>query len=483
MLNVKFQKGYSYWVDVYNQVLRQQRVSVDEFNLLGGRKSGKSVSVFILFALLLHLPFKVGLFAFRASKDDAKELFNDICETFDAFDVPYRSNSAKLTISWGVNTIRCIGVNSMAKSTAKKSGLARVGNVKYIFKFFEERFEFTPKDYQALQEAVRGMDANIQTITINVCNPWAKSSPYIAYCAKYQEWNLNKLKENGSQVGVYTEIDPETKIKITKLFHYTNWRIIKDVLSVSEINEIRNTWNIDRNRAMTTDYGMPGYEFGAIYTHLLHKIGRPIYTNEPQFFIAGMDYGWSQRDIGGKTACYFGAANTENGVDIYAEYMHDNALQPKSPNQVALEIVDFYINAMEDYCKQMGLYAAPQLKVRVDNMAVGIIQILNNTAQQKRCNHWLQFIKCRKYPIQDRIELTTNLMGGQWLRIAPECKNLFNEFELAHYEETETQKRAKENDHSLNAFEYAIEPVMYKLARELKIPHLVEKYAKENRIW
>lgn len=483
MLNIKFQKGYSYFVDVIQQVIRNQRVSIDEFNILGGRKSGKSVAVFVLFGLLMHLPFKIGLFAFRASKDSAKELYGDICETFDALDIPYKSNTGKLTISWGVNTIRCIGLNSISKSTAKKSGLARIGNVKYIFKFYEERFEFTSKDYQALQEAVRGMDAKIQTITINVCNPWAKSHYYISYCAKYMQWNLNTLKDTGSQIGLFKDTDQETGIQMNKLFHYTNWRIIKDLLSISEINEIRNTWNVDRNRAMTTDYGMPGYEFGAIYTHLLHKIGQPIFTNEPQYFIGGMDYGWSQRDIGGKTACYFGVANMENGVDIYNEYIHDNALFPKSPNQVALEIVDFYINSMESYCKYMGLYAAPQLKVRVDNMAVGIIQILNNVAQQKGCNHWLQFIKCRKYPIQDRIELTTNLMGGQWLRIDKDCKNLINEFELAHYEETETQKRAKENDHSLNAFEYAIEPVMYKLARELKISHLVEKYGKENRIW
>lgn len=42
---------------------------------------------------------------------------------------------------------------------------------------------------------------------------------------------------------------------------------------------------------MTTDYGIPGYEFGAIYTHLLHKIAPPIYNGEGQYFLAGMDYG------------------------------------------------------------------------------------------------------------------------------------------------------------------------------------------------
>lgn len=480
----KILKAYSYLYDVYRQVEKQQKVSIDEFNTLGGRKSGKSVSWQVIYGLLMHLPFKIGLFCARASKEGAKEFFQDMCETLESFDIPFKANSSKMIIYWGVNTIKFIGLNSISKYGAKQSGLARVGGVKYIFKYFEERFEFNTKDYQALQEAIRGMDNNVQMITVNVCNPWAKSSPYISYCGKYQQWDIAKLKETGSQIGIYQEIDPETKIITNKLFHYTNWRVAKDVLSKSEINEIRNTWNVDRNRAMTTDYGIPGYEFGAIYTHLLHKIAPPIYNGEGQYFIAGMDYGWSQRDIGGKTVCNFGTANMENGVDIFAEYVHDNAAHPKSPNQQVKEIIEFYIRVVEQYCDRIGMLSPPIIKVRVDNMAVGVIQLLNNAATQYRVNHWLHFIKCRKYPIQDRIELTTNLMGGCWLRIDPSCKNLMNEFELAHYEETETQKRTKSNDHSINAFEYAIEGVMYKLARNLGLSDLSNKLGKEeNRLW
>lgn len=480
---MKVIEAYSYIFQIIEQVRTGQKVSIDEFNILGGRKSGKSVSFQVLFGLLMNLPFKIGLFGIRASKDSAKEFFLDTIETLEAFGIPHKANTAKLTISSGVNTIRFVGLNSLSKSKAKNSGMSRVGGTKYIFKYFEERFEFTTKDYQAIQEAIRGMDKNIQTITINICNPWAKNSPYIAYCGKYQNWDINILKTKGSQVGIYQEIDQETGIAVRKLFHYTNWRVAKNVLSNSEINEIRNTWNIDRNRAMTTDYGLPGYEFGAIYTHLLHKIGPAMYGVEAQYFIAGMDYGWSQRDIGGKTACYFGTANMENGVDIFAEYVQDNALVPKAPNVVADEIVRFYIDAVSSYCERVGLLAPPILNVRVDNMAVGVITLLNNVAEKYRVNHWLRFIKCRKYPIQDRIELTTNLMGGQWLRIDPSCKNLLQEFELATYEEVETQKRTKANDHSINAFEYAIEGVMYKLARTLGLTNLTNKLGKESKIW
>lgn len=466
-------------------MLQGDRIPVDEFNITGGRKSAKSVSVQIIFGLILNLPISCALFGFRASMDGVKEFFKDMCETLDAAGIPYKSNYSKLAITGKYNTMRFIGLNSMSKSTAKKAGLARVGDVKYIFKYYEERFEFTTKDYQALQEAVRGMNPKSQTITFNVCNPWAKSSPYVAYCGKYQKWDLNVLKTTGSQFGKYTELDQETGITITKVFHYTNWRVARHVLSNSEINEIRNTWNIDRNRALTTDYGLPGYEDGAIYTHLLSSIGPPLYQGEGQYIVAGMDYGWSQKANGGKTACYFGTANMENGVDILAEYVQDNAVAPKSPDKVCTEIVSFYIDSVEHYMRKCNMYSIPSVTVRVDNMSVGIINILNKTAAQFRVNHWLTFIKCRKYPIQDRVELTTNLMGGHWLRINPECKNLFMEFELARYDDTEQQKRIKENDHSINAFEYAIEGVMYKLARGLGLKELASKREKmkEFNIW
>lgn len=480
---LKILKPYRYLYDVAKLALQGKKIPIDEFNILGGRKSGKSVSVQVLYGYLINLPVLCGLFCIRASMDGAKEFFRDTCATLDSFGIEYKANASRLIIKGKHNTIRFIGLNSMSKATAQKAGLARVGNVRYIFKYFEERFEFTTRDYLAVQEAIRGMNPSTQMITFNVCNPWAKSSEYVSYCGSYQQWDQRLLMETGSQLGMYKEKDKETGIETTKLFHYTNWRAARDVLSVSEINQIRDTWKTNKNRALTTDYGLPGYENGSIYGDYLHNVAPALYQGEAQYYIAGMDYGWSQRANGGKTACYFGTANMENGVDILAEYVQDNTIAPKSPDRVSVEIVEFYIKAIEIYMNKTNMYAPPRVVVRVDNMNVGIISMLNNVAQRYRVNHWLHFIQCRKYPIQDRIEVTAALMGGQWLRIHPDCKNLFREFELASYEEIETQKRKKENDHSINAFEYAIEGVMYKMARNLGIQKLKGKVGMESRIW
>lgn len=63
--------------------------------------------------------------------------------------------------------------------------------------------------------------------------------------------------------------------------------------------------------------------------------------------------------------------------------MHDNAVHPKGVNIVAKEIVDFYIEAVSTFCERTNAIAPPIVKVRVDNMAVGVIQILNNVAREK----------------------------------------------------------------------------------------------------
>ncbi len=473
---LKIVEGYQYLYDVIKIMLKRGVVPFNELNLVGGRKSAKSVSIQATIGMIINLPIRCAHFAFRASEKAANELFNDIRETLKSFEIPFKSNKIDKTINGKFGEIRVIGLNSLSKMTAQKAGLSRVGNVDYIIKYFEERFEFETKDYQALQETVRGMNPKTQMITINVCNPWAKSSPYIKYCASFQPWNQAILEKTGSQFGIYTETDPETGDTYTRVFHYTNWRIAKEVLSKSEIAELKNTRYIDRNRAVTTDLGLPGYEFGSIYAHLLSKISPPLLQADGQFYVAGMDWGWSQRDNGGKTVCNFGTANLENGVDLLYEYVHDNAKKPRDTDSVCQEIVRWYKDVVADYGRRVGLFAYPRITVRVDNMNLSVIEILNKYSRIEGSNKWLRFTRCMKYPIQDRIELTTALMGGLWLRIdSKNCANLLEEFEMSYYEEVETQKRVKKNDHSINAFEYGIEQVMYKLAGRLGMTTLAQK--------
>lgn len=482
---IKVVDCYSWVYDIVRAVALKKSVPVDEINLVGGRKSAKSKSMQILFALLASLPTdsRIGLCSLRLGKENSAELYADFEQTLEMLEIPYSANKGKMEFRFKTGRkIRVLGLNSMSRSQAQKSGLANFGELDYLFIYFEERFEFSTTDFSAAREAIRAV-GDYQVIIINVCNPWAKSNEYIQYCSSNMEWNINKMKTTGNQVGIFETEDYETKIKTIKLFQYTNWRVAQNVLSKAEIAGIKDTWNIDRNRALTTDYGMPGYEWGAIYTHLLNKIGQPILQQDPTHIIAGVDFGWSSSSNGGKTAAVFGVATREVGIDIYGEYHHDPAVKPLSPDQVALQIVEFFKKQMVEYCFKIGREVPFYTKVKVDNMVVGFIQILNNVTKKLGLHHWLHFTKCAKFPIVDRIDIQQAIMGYQKFRMDSNCIHLLREFEISHYKEkVEKRERAKGEDHTLNAYEYGMENVMYMFAKELLTDRTFKQQG-ENTVW
>lgn len=482
-------KDYTYLFEIFKAIKNNKPFPVNEIHLVGGRLSGKTVSVQAVLGIISSLPTKIAIYALRNSVKDSSELYTDIVEAFEFFDFKFSATGTKQIIRLGSNKIRVIGLNTMAKgNVAKKSGLAKT-NAKYIIRYWEEAYEFSETDKMSIREAVRSIsDEETYILDIFVCNPWSKGHPYISYLGDLQPWNLAKLKSCGSQFGIREvkvgEGDEQRTKKIA--IHYTNWRVAKDVLAADQIKNILNTWKIDRNRALTTDYGLPGYENGAIYTHLLHHIGGSIWKEQDQILCGG-DYGWSNRASGGKTAFYFTGFSYGSGMDVYGEYYHDNSKIQKNTNLLATEVVQFYIVMMEWYCRKIHAFKPFYIKVRVDNMAQGLITLLNNEAQKRGVSSWLYFMKSRKYPIQDRIVLELSALGSQNIRVSAKetpypVVHLLKEFEMARYEELDTQKRVKEADHCLNALEYGFEPIQYRWLKYLGNTEKLKHVSKEN-VW
>lgn len=465
-------------------MLYGKKLPVDEINLVGGRKSAKTTTIQLVEALIATMGIpKVGMIALRHKVMDKDQLVEDYKNTYDAYEIDYKYRANKSTMTIGNQDIRFLGVNDKNKNVAKKSGLAKFGNVKYILVFFEERFEFDEVDIRAMVEAIRSINPDnkdVQFLYINACNPWTKQNEYIKYCGRWQTWNINQLKTTGSQIGVYNIPIGDNKYK-RALFHYTNWRVAKDYLSESEIKLILDTWNFDKKRAATTDWGLPGYESGAIYTHMLNNLGKAIYQ-EHQYLTGGVDYGWGRDSSSGKTVAHFMGYTSGTGIDVYGEYVQSNHIVAKAPDKVAQEIVQFFHTQMKKYTESIGWPGtALNLSVKVDNMAIGLIQILNDTAK-KYGMRWLRFSPSAKFPVNDRIEITLSAMYRHQLRLAPEVKLLKEEMEFSNYEETKSgvQKRIKVNDHALNAFEYGMEKFMYKIAKENQLTKLT---LKREKIW
>lgn len=471
-----------------------KEVPLDVLDTMGSRASGKTTHMCpTLWTLLCDYcdPDDFAFVGFRNMQDDANNLFEDIVNTLDAYDYKYTAIPSRKKITYKKNTLRVYGLNNGRKSTgAKKAGLPRLGGVKYAFIFFEERYEFTQKDISWIKQSMRGMKTQTQFIYISACNPWSKQNEYINELLSIQPFDINIAKDNGSQLGLYTtkrSIDvgggQTQEIIERRLIHYTNWRVTKEFLSPQQINTIMDSYKVSKVIGATVDLGVPGYETGAIYTDNMHKIGKATYI-EHEFLLAGLDYGWGRDKGSGKTVALFMGASMNEGVDIYGEYTHSNADVVKDVNLVAKEVVEFYIHQMNAYIKHIGWTAPFPLTVRVDNSAVGIITILNDTARAYRVN-WLRFVGCKKYPVNDRIEITISLLARSKFRIAENVpiypvKTLKTEMEFARYEETSTQKREKIDDHALNAFEYGLETVMYKFAQDHEI-YLNRKLSK--KVW
>lgn len=500
MEQIVLPEEYSYLYDIVRCVRDKQKILADEINCVGGRKSGKTTA-FVLLWVLLCLYCDTSYFGFiavRFLKSDAINLYEDIMAILDVYHIKYETSRSRMTFTINGNTLRVIGVNETRKKV-NSAGLPRFGNVLYTFIFFEERFEFEEDRVNGVLEAVRSIGGVInqqkepQRIVLNAANPWAKTSKYIEYCSKWQPWNIKILKETGSQIGMYDipiKQDDGTLIYKRTIFHYTNWRVCRKFLPQADIKAILDTWNIDKKRAAVSDLGLPGYESGAIYTHVLDKIVPNTMYVEHEYLLGGGDYGWGRDERSGKTVFLFGGCSLSGskvGIDIYGEYVSDNHNFVKNENVLVEEIVQFYVRNMNIYCERNLLMSKPLLTVRVDNANVSFITLLNNYCTNRKIT-WLRFIKCRKFPVADRIEITLSIIGNQYLRLNEKdnyypVKLLKSELELSRYAPTENQKREKKDDHSLNAFEYLMEPVMYKFAKINNITKLALKAERGGIIW
>lgn len=461
----KLEKAHSFWYSVFDKIAQNKRLTTIIYRLFGGRQSGKTtgVYIFIIMCCLLLAPNTVGFVGLRASKQNVVEMMIDFMEALDAMKVPYKYVANRRTITINGNKIRFYGGDSRKKQADKWSGLPRL-NCKYVFIWMEEAFEFTATDMAGIDGTFRNTNNQGQIIKIQTMNPWSQSHWLVKEMLTKMMWNQAIMSDDngeGYQIGLFP-LKTDSKEPTYELIQYTNWRCNRNNVTKEAIQSFKAMWSYDPVRASVSDWGAAGYEEGRIYSHCLHKIGQARVRTGQQYLIAGLDYGWGNSDRAGVTAAVFGSATLDDGIDLMGEYIQDNRKYKKDVNATVLEIINFYRVCMSEFIRRVGAHQPFPLQVRVDNSAVGVIQMLQNETIRQGLDKWLSFTKCLKQPINDRIEITLWLMGTHKFRLSPNMKLLRAELESAYYEDVETQKRSDTNDHCLNAYEYAIEPFLYK---------------------
>lgn len=489
------------WDFIIKPAMKGERLPVDRIDVVGSRCSGKTMMFGPLLWILLCDYVDQSTFefmCFRDSKEKAKMLLNDIVSILSSYKVNYtfKSTSPNMCIKYQNNIMGVYGLNSQKKNNPHEkeaSGLPHTGNVKYCFVFFEERYEFQEYQISLIQQAIRSTNkngVNTQYIYISVCNPWAKSHPYIEGLLNKQPFDIKKMERDGSQIGIYDNTvtykgkdNQEIVVQQKQIIQYTNWRVVQQYLSDYQIAAIKDTYRLSKVTGMTVDLGYPGYESGGIYTEFLNKLTQSMFVPH-QFLLGGVDYGWGRVKESGKTVALFMGASMDAGIDIYGEYSHSNADVAIDPAIEAENIVRFFINQMNQYIQKTGdsiNRRAREVVVRVDRAEPAFITILNSKAISYNVN-WLCFVPCKKYEVAERIMVTTALLAQDKLRINENTFNypvklLKKEFELAVYDDNKTiQTRTKKNDHSINAFEYAIEPLMTAYEADLRIGNIKKWY-------
>lgn len=168
-----FLKEFSYFADLVKLIAMKKVIPVNEINLIGGRFSGKSLC-FMIFCALICLcgDVRLGITVIRASVNGARDLMKDFVGALEMFKIPFKINRTDGEIIIGSNKIRIIGLDSKSSSVAQKAGLPRYTDVDYVITIFEEVFEFTQKQHQALRESIRHSGKEPKGyLVINVCNP------------------------------------------------------------------------------------------------------------------------------------------------------------------------------------------------------------------------------------------------------------------------------------------------------------------------
>lgn len=458
--------GQKWALDVIQNVMQQRQFKVNNFFLMGGRVSGKTVGAEFIAAMLLSRlsEEQVDFWAFRANAKDVKQTIRDVSVMFKAWGIAHKAVVSQQVIRLANGReMEFFGGNANASDKASYfTGLHR-SNAKYLFIWLEEAYQFDNDVYQSLIGSARGKDETTQIIFIHTLNPWSEENWLVEYITQLMPFNYPYMSNphgNGLIEGVVRN----------NFIQYTNWRVNRVNVSETQQRNFVEMHHYNPAKAMVSDWGFPGREGDAIYANYMKHVNRTpsYYSDQYTRYYGGVDWGWGESRTAGVTVALVGSINIKHGVEVWGQYIHDERKAHRAVDLVMDDIIQFYWRSIQSLSVKQGKPITDyRFTVMVDNSANTVIQMLNTQCRAKGLDKYLVFWACKKFPIDDRIDTTLYLMGKGLLTIAKNANLLYNEFETSYYEIKSNKNngkkrvRANTNDHAINAFEYMIENQMY----------------------
>ena len=433
-------KAFNYLYDFLELIQNKKEFKINEFNFLGSRKSGKTLSAVEILVLATCLNTRIRIYVFRKMVQDIEiGIWTEFKDKYQEFGLEPYFNMSKKRIHMMNSIISFHGLHDRNKGKIKLLGLAGANQYDYIFILADEQRELSEQDKMELREAIRG---RAQVIWIGTSNPWSISNWYIDYCNKTVPINKTLMMENGEQLQVIKN----------KLFHYTNYTI-NDLLSKEDYNQLEELKVLNPTRAITACYGLPGIEHGAIYAHCLTKVSRFI---QPDLvaFQGGLDFGFTKDAT---ALVVMGWTSHFSTINIIDEYYHSNRGVVFKDNERQVKDI---VNKCVEIAQRFPVIQRLGMIVYADTSNYTMIELLNKWSMTTGVANWLTFKPCKKIAVPLRVGFQLALLEASRVNVDMKCENFWRELQLARWDENKKEQPVDEDNHTQDAFHYAFIPLM-----------------------
>lgn len=385
-------------------ILKTQANLITEYDLIGGRFSGKTMGIEEVLLATLCLNETIDILCVRYWKQDIEEMWKNILYCIERCKFPVKI-SKKYLITYGKNSLQVKGVFTQDRQRIKLIGLANKPTL-YKIIWFEEMFEFDEKTYLDVIQSVRNCK---WIVVLKSCNPWLESNWYIkSVLDLIDKRELTRKLKNHTY---YEKLIDNERLVI--------WNNVYDnpYLDPERLKKLEKLEHTNPQRAKVELWGLPGVLEHSIFGNYLNKIGRkPVVNRDNKKFLCGLDYGSKEALM----TCVFGFLDEWNNLIVFKEYSHDNKEVFKDLRMIANEIVAFIIQQKEIF---------PRLKdgldVKCDYAEDSFITMLNESVPYKES--WLNFCECEKPPVAKRVGKMISLLSKQKVYILEGCEGLFND--------------------------------------------------------
>lgn len=437
--------NFGYLKDLLKQMYKGQPLSITKIDMIGSRKSKKTVNALLLILESCLIGRKVKSFIIRNMSDQLQDTWKELKTWLFAkfMGIPWQISETRKTLTYMGSEVECRSLHKINNKDVKLTGLPSCNNYDYVIRYTDERYEVSQNDAQDLTDAIRGSK---HLLEINSCNPWSIFNEYIKSIIDYCPQNENLIMRMNEQFYINK--------KDKRIVHFQNWKL-NEHINQSDADSLLELERLDPMSARVRSIGLVGMEAGGIYTHLLPKVSR-ILTHSTKF-IGGLDYGFKKDAT---ATVLLGTDKNYQFINVIDCLKWTNDKQFLDHKQIAEMIIKFYIkHAQSNY-----LIEEYGLTIYCDYSNYSFIEILNDTAIKYRCSKWLFFKECIKLRLEFRIGKTLALMASERINLSMNAQELYKEWTLAVWDMKSTRQIPLDiNNHLCDAFDYAIEPWLQRI--------------------